>query len=197
MQTKLTYWIYRFVTVPLVSLLVRLGTSHRAWLWRSVYSLSPYLAGFCIFMEDFQRPENILLWYWREGDPEEDPESVLLTLADIDEMIKRAPVPLGDENFLIMIRQFGTTDKERDHFDFDRDDEVDRYIQSHALVGAWNLQGNRWFDWKKGQAKERLQDILNLAQPNPRAPLIVIGVIVVGRAVARSTFAMQNKTPPI
>ena len=64
-------------------------------------------------MEDFQRPENILWWYWREGDPEEDPESVLLTLADIDEMIKRAPVPLGDENFLIMIRQFGTTDKVR------------------------------------------------------------------------------------
>ena len=195
MKRKFKYWIRRYITVPLVSMLVLLGTNRNTWLWRIVYFLSPYLAGFCVLMEDSRRPENTLLWYWQEGDPEKDPQSVDMTMADIDEMTKRAPVPFGGDDFLIMIRQYGALPSRDNRFNFDQNEDVERFLKNHPLIRAWNLPGNRWKDWKKGQAKERLQDILNSAEPNRLAPLTMICVVIIGRAVARSIFAMQGKTP--
>jgi hypothetical protein len=191
---KVNYWMRRYITVPLVNILLRLGTTRKAWIWKTVYTFSPYLAGFCTLMEDSQKPENILLWYWQEGDPEEDTESVELTLSDIDEMIRRAPVPLGGDDFLIMIRQFGVLYRDNYRYDFSRNDDIERFLKSHPLVGAWDLPGNRWKDWKKGPAKKRLRNILILAEPKRLAPLTMICVIVVGRAVARSIFVMQGKS---
>jgi hypothetical protein len=195
MKTKLKGCLWIHIFVPLAILLVRIGITRSRWLWQVVHFFSPRMAGFCIIMEDSILPENTLLWYWQEGDPEDDLESVEATLADIDEMINRAPVPFGGDEFIIMIRKYGSLPEEKHLYNFEYNEDVERFLNNHSLAGAWNHRGNRWRDWKRGEAKMHLFDTLIKAEPNSIEPLTIIGVVIIGRGVARSILLSQGKTP--
>ena len=181
--------------MPLGSLLIRLGINRKNWFWRSIQAISPRLAGLCILIDDSQRPENNLLWYWDDTAPDIGDTIAKEILSDIIEMITRAPVPFGGDDFLIMIRQFGGVLDQDDCFSLNRYEELKKFLKAHPLIRAWNLRGNRWIDWMKGEAKERLYDVLLKAAPTRVSPLTLIGVVIVGRAVARAVLSPQGKPP--
>jgi hypothetical protein len=195
MNQKFKYWIRRYITVPLGSLLIRLGINRKNWLWRTIHAISPRLAGLCILMDDSQRPENNLLWYWDDTAPDIGEISAKEILSDINKMITRAPVPFGGDDFLIMIRQFGPVLDQEGCFSLDSYEELKKFLQVHPLIRAWTLRGTRWIDWNKGEAKERLYDVLLKAAPTRIAPLTLIGVVIVGRAVARAVLSTQGNPP--
>jgi len=190
---KILFWNQFFI--PMASFLVRLGVTRRSWLWEIVHSISPRMAGFCAILEDSMLPSNTLLWYWSEGESEQDLASVEATMEDINEMVNRAPVPFGGDDFIIMVRKYGALPDEKITYNFEHAEDVNQFLKKHPLIGAWNHRGNRWRDWKRGDAKKQLFNTLTKAEPNRKEPLTMIGVVIIGRGVARSILAFQGKTP--
>jgi len=188
-------WFWQRVAYRLADGLVRLGVTRRQGLWKSVYLLSPRLAGMCALFEDSTRPENTLFWSWEQGDQEHDAESVDGLLAEISTMIERAPVPLGGDDYLIFVRQYKALPGETRGVSLADMDLAEETVPLRQLQYACNLHGNRWRDWKGGEGRTRLREALTRAEPTSQAPLAMIGVVVTGRASARVAMQLEGKRP--
>lgn len=182
------------LSVRLANRLIRLGVTRSRILWTVLYHLAPHLAGFCALLEDTQRAENTLFWCWEPDPPDSDPEQEDDTFDQVSEMIERAPVLFGDDDYIVFVRQYGHTSGEKCLYVTSFEHAVET-IPHRQMVYACEVRGNRWRDWKRGEGRAELQAALRRAEPTSQAPLTMIGVLVFGRATARLVLRFQGKRP--
>lgn len=192
---RIERWFWDGPAYRLAGLLIRLGVNRSRRLWLTVRRLSQELAGLCLLMEDPLLPGNTIYWAWQQGDPEGEDESVDELLDGIATKIERAPVPFGGDDYLIMLRQFAALPGEEQGVSLSDLRPVKRTLRGRRLAFAANLTGNRWSDWKRGDGRAALRGVLLRSAPTPCAPLTMIGIIVLGRAVGRALLRFEGKRP--
>jgi len=154
--------------------------------------LWPEFADLMVALEELYLPRNSILWYFAEGD--QDVEGVFEL---VDQNIDRAATPLGNDNFVIVVERYSALPEER-KLDLDQQDDLDwldNSIPMRKLVHRGDLHGNRWKDWKRGNAKEQARELLRNAAPAAQYPLTIVRAAVLGHANERLywQFFAENK----
>ncbi len=168
-------------------------SSHRIALWvsqmgftRKRWSLRFLLAGFpdlletTLCLEEIYRTSNIVLWIL--GPEDEGTANDVLIM--VDEMIERAPTPFGNDNFVIIVERRLSLPGDGDGSEL-LQQEVESTLAHRALADSIVLRGNRWKDWKHGDSKQRLLEMLDKASPTVDASVTLIRAAVLGRSFAR------------
>jgi hypothetical protein len=116
------------------------------------------------------------IWWW---DGEEDGESGIGDLmGDIDEAIRRAPSPMGIDEFFLHIAVCGSRPEDPEH-------GIGLVLdEPRATLRIKRFALDRYYDWLRGNARERVQSVLEEIVPRRQAPLVAIRVIPIGGALA-------------
>jgi len=177
---RLKYYLY-LGRQCLCEALLLAGVLERRWLWLITYRVSPALAGLCAILEGMRLPENLLFWVQETGTREHDAD-VDDMLEEISEMLQRAPVVSGNDDYLIAICQCGALSDEKDgispRLGFE---EIANSVPARRLIRRRMVWGKVWQDWKCGSGKSELRTVLEALAPTPAEPVTMIAVIAVGR----------------
>jgi hypothetical protein len=114
-------------------------------------------------------------WWWDEEELEEREEEYTVDdlMADIDETIRRAPSPLGCDEFVLKIIVCKEMRRSEEGVPEGR-----KAIRFESFVL------DRYYDWHKGDARSRVRAILEESAPCPQAPLVGVVVLPIGGAIA-------------
>ena len=107
---------------------------------------------------------------WDGDDPNVDG-----LISDIDEEVKRLPAPLGADEFFVRVWVYGPRPQDRDGVEDD--------VRGRKLLRVQPFVFDRYYDWNKGDGKERLRAFLEENTPSPEAPLVVVGIFPLGGAL--------------
>jgi hypothetical protein len=116
---------------------------------------------------------TIFAWWWDEAREEEEECELDDLMADIDEAIRRAPSPVGIDEFFLDI----TVCKELRHGAGGR-------LEGRKVLRYESFVLDRYYDWRKGDARARVRAILEEVAPCPQAPLVAVEVQPIGGAIA-------------
>ncbi len=159
--------------------LLRRGVTQRRWMWNTVYAFAPSLAALAAGLAEVYRPGNSIIWYYSPDDEDDDLDGLLDM---ISERINRAPAPFGCDNFVVSVEQLSAISGDPTEMTFER---ADATLESRRVVRTWELHGNRWKDWKKGNSNQELLAALHQAVPTPGSPVTLIRAAVLGTSFAR------------
>ncbi len=173
-------WLYDTIGLRLARWLAASGLGTRPRAWKLIARVWPALASAVALMAAFETTRPIY-WVW-DGD-EENGADVNEILADVSEMVNRAPTPLGGDDYVVFVRRLGPLPGEEEdvQVEFPAFEET---LTQREIVARWTLAGNRWRDWKRGNGKERLRRVLEAARPTRDAPVTVIAAAVEGAVMA-------------
>jgi len=141
-------------------------------------------------------------WWYDADDQTDDLEDLV---AEIGEAIVRAPSPRGNDDFVVKVLAFGPRAEDA-HGVLDT-------VEGRALLCAYTLPSrwragaetcllDRWHDWKRGDARERLAQLLREHRPTPAAPLVAVriwspGQLVLDIAEARGIDPATGRRPMV
>ncbi len=181
-------WLYGVIGLRLARWLAASGLGARPWAWKLIARIWPALASAVALIAAFENTRPIY-WVW-DGD-EESGADVDEILADVSEMINRAPTPLGGDDYIVFVRRLGPLPGEENgaRVEFPAFEET---LVQREIVARWTLAGNRWRDWKRGNGKERLRRVLEEAQPTRDAPVTIIAAAVEGAVMANIFLRMKK-----
>ena len=123
-----------------------------------------------------ERGEGATLLTWHCDDSGEPDRSIDDVLAEVDEAVRRAPSPLGADEFLLRVAVYGCdpTDEKRS-----RSQE-----RGKELLEMHTEMLDRYYDWLRGDGLEQLRDRLEARVPCPAKPFVAVAVLPLGGAVA-------------
>jgi hypothetical protein len=159
------------------------GIGRNRLLWQLVYAVSPVMAGMVATFSEALAPENQLVWWY---EPESDGDIVQGVLDEVDELITRAPTPLGLDSYCVFVTVLGRIAGDPAQMTGDRADET---LHARPAVAVQLVEGDRWRDWKRGNGRDAMREVLERLHPRWNAPVTLIQVAVVGSGVARSLRA--------
>ncbi len=115
-----------------------------------------------------------LTWTWNgDGSSKDDMEALLV---DVEEAIRRAPSPLGADEFIIRLAAYGPRPGD--------EAGVKDTPQGRELLRFESLTLDRYYDWLRGDAKQRLRELLEDMAPSRQAPLVAVIILPLGAALA-------------
>jgi hypothetical protein len=147
----------------------------RAWLRvAGIFSERHRLAADLVAAVERGEGATLLTWHCDElGEPDRSIEEVL---REVDEAVRRAPSPLGADEFLLRVAVYTTIpDKERSGRSEDPGREL---LEMHTEML------DRYYDWLRGDALDRLRQRLEKRVPCPDKPFVAVAVLPLGGAVA-------------
>ncbi len=151
-------------------------------MWQAIARVWPALAGAVALLtaSDATCP---IYWVWEGENADGDDATVDDILADVDEMINRAATPLGGDDYAVFVDRLGPLPggEKGVRVMFP---EFEETLRRRPILESHVLTGNRWRDWKRGDGKERLRQVLEGTQPTPDAPVTVILPVVEGAVMA-------------
>lgn len=160
--------------------LIRIGATRRRWSLQLLLAIFPDLAGLAMCIEEMYRPSNSLLWILGPNDDGTSED----VLAEVNEMIERAPTPFGNDNFVIVVERRASLPGDGDGSDLSPE-HVETTLDQRALAEKMVLRGNRWKNWKHGHSKQQLLEVLARAFPTVEASVTLVRAAVMGRSMAR------------
>lgn len=168
--------------------LIRIGATRQRWSLRLLLAISPDLVGLAMCLEEIYRTSNMVLWIL--GPEDEGTSNDVLMM--VDEMIERAPTPFGNDNFVIIVERRAALPGDGDGSDL-LQKEVEATLAHRTLIDSMVLRGNRWKDWKHGDSKQRLLEMLDKAFPSVEASVTLIRAAVMGHSMARLAARLSEK----
>ena len=179
----LEYCVRKMTREQIAAWLASRGVGRNRLLWQLVYVLSPVVAGMVSTFSEALAPENQLVWWY---EPESDAPIIEGVLDEIDELITRAQTPLGLDTYCVFVTALRGIPGDPAQMTGDRADET---LHARPAVAVQLVEGDRWRDWKRGEGRRALREVLEGLCPRPDAPVTLIQVVVVGSGVARSLRA--------
>ncbi len=177
-MTKFNELLWHRAAYPLAVWLARMGVMKARWAWMLTYQVFPALAGLTAFMAASTKPNKIFVWGW-PGPLEECGEQDDL-LADVSELIERAPAPGGLDTYWIEVERLGPLAEDRCGVNAE---QAQASLRQRKTIECRRCAGRRWHDWKKGDGKTRARELLAWACPTAELPVTVVCVTVNGEAV--------------
>jgi hypothetical protein len=117
-------------------------------------------------------------WVWMS----EETDARLVSLMEaVDAAICRAPCPLGIDEFLVRVQVFGRHPEDGS--------EIVPTVHGRPLLHEFTLEPvdpfliSRHRDWRSGQARPRLENLLRQHRPSLVAPMLAVSVISMGGLV--------------
>ncbi len=160
--------------------LICIGVTRQRWSLRLLLAIFPDLVGLAMCIEEIYRPDNSLLWVL--GPKDEGTSNDVI--AEVNEMIERAPTPFGNDNFIIVVERRASLPEDGDGADLSPE-HVEATLDQRVLAETIVLRGNRWKDWKRGNSKQHLLEVLTKAFPTMEASVTLVRAAVMGRSMAR------------
>ncbi len=170
--------------------LIRMGATQKRWFLRLLLTLAPELLGLAMCLEEIYRPSNSLLWILESEDDNDDDNDFNGVLAEVNEMIERVSTPVGNDNFIIVIERRASLPADGNCLSFER---VDATLHQRTIVQDFVLRGNRWKDWKHGNSKQELLELIARAIPIKETPVTLIRAAVMGHSMARLIARLSEK----
>jgi hypothetical protein len=114
-------------------------------------------------------------WWWDEEGLEEWEEAYEIDdlMADIDEAIRRAPSPLGCDEFVLQIAACKKMRRGKGG-----------RLEGRKVFRFESFVWDRYYDWRRGDAPQRVRTILEEVTPCPQAPLVGVMIMPIGGAIA-------------
>src|SRR6185436_5212898 len=103
-------------------------------------------------------------------------------MGDIAELIEHAPAPMGADGYSVGIYRLAKLPGDEALLDEAR---LETTLWQRKIVASWRVRGDRYYDWRRGDGKQKVRALLEEADPTPEAPVTVIEVISTGRAIVR------------
>jgi hypothetical protein len=175
-------WMWKRVAHPLAAYALRLGVTRRQAVFNTMCLFFPKIVQLAVALEELRRPESILLWIHESAAAGGEDAGVEDLLADVAERIDRAGTPLGGDNYIILVVRLGALPSDPATL---AEDAVEDSLDLRPVLQVRKLSGNRWMDWKKGEGKGVLRQILQEMTPIEDAPVVVIQSAVIGAAYSR------------
>ncbi len=160
-----------------------MSTRLEIWLLRRIRKiwlrfLGLFSKGHCFAADVIEAMERgdgttTLAWCWDGEGEEGEAYSVDDLMADIDEAIRRAPSPMGIDEFFLDIGVYGR-----------RKYGKGGRLEGQKLLHLESFILDRYYDWRKGDARERIRAILEENAPRPQAPLVGVMILPIGGAIA-------------
>jgi len=160
--------------------LIRIGGTRQRWSLRLLLAIFPDVVGLAMCIEEIYRPGNSLLWILG---PNNDGTSDDV-LAEVNEIIERAPTPFGNDNFIIVVERRASLPGDGNGSDL-TPERVESTLDHRTLVEKMVLRGSRWNNWKRGNSKQELLEVLAKAIPTVETSATLIRAAVMGRSMAR------------
>ena len=178
-RNGLTEWVWLHVAYPVAEYLARLGIMKSLKVWTLIYELSPGLAGLTAFMDAASTPTARFIWWWPGSSDECDGIDTLL--ADVSEVIERAATPGGLDTYWIEVERLSALSSDRNGVD---EATIDTTIGERQILERYTCKGDRYHDWKNGQGKLVVRELLYRARPTPELPVTIVRVTVNGDLVS-------------
>jgi hypothetical protein len=151
------------------------GAIHNAWL-QLAGMISPRHRLEADFFGALERGEGATVYTW-QWDGEADYDSDVDGLLDcVDETIRQAPSPFGIDEALLRVLVYGP--RLEDHI------AVEETREGRELLRRESLYIDRLRDWKRGNGRSRLGELLRQNKPSPQTPLVAVAVYPLGEATA-------------
>ena len=115
-------------------------------------------------------------WTWDGDGSRGAVDDVEALLAGVDLAIRRAPSPLGADEFIVRVAAYGPCPED--------EAGVEDTPEGRDLLRFESLTLDRYYDWVRGDAKQRLRGVLEAMAPSRHAPLLVVAVLPLGAALA-------------
>jgi hypothetical protein len=148
------------------------------WAWQILYRVSPALAGLVALMAAAEKPGSTFVWCWPgPADRNHDLDDLL---ADIGELIERAPSPGGLDTYWIETERLGPMASDGDGVNHEH---VDATLQERATLASRCIKGDRYYNWKRGPGRDNARDLLAWAMPTAELPVTIVRVTTGGGAV--------------
>lgn len=178
MMKKVNEWLWKNAAHKIAVWMIDAGLMRQRWAVRLLLIIAPSLVSLAAGLEEIYRPSNSILWLFdpKSGDDLDD------LLHEINEIVERAPVPFGHDEFVIVIERRAPLPGDDEGLSFE---QAEATLPRRSLVEQIVLRGNRWRDWKRGNSKQELRGQLIRAVPTKDAPVTLIRAAVLGRSIAR------------
>lgn len=161
------------------AVLLNMGVTRRRIWFNVFYFLLPGLIRLALTLEELYRPSNGVFWYYDPTEPDNHLEPML---EDVSEIINRAPTPLGQDDYIILVLQFASMPGDEDGL---TGDGIEASLPLRRVLSDKKLSGNRWKDWKQGKGKDELRQVLNNLVPTSDAPVVMVQAAVIGAVFHR------------
>jgi hypothetical protein len=117
-------------------------------------------------------------WWWDDTDGAADDGDCSLAglMEDIHHTVRRAPVPFGADEFFLRLAVYGPRPEDQNGFEDTPEGRDLLHFESHWL--------DRRDDWLHGNGRQWLREFLEKNEPSPQAPLVAVGVLPIGGAIA-------------
>ena len=180
---KLRELLWQGLGVPLTFTLIRCGVTRNRRAWDILHRISPLLAGAAVLLEEECLSTNMLIWYYDAASANENAAEIDGMLADIHEMIVRAPAPFGEDEYAVTVLRLSPMAGDELGLD---DERIDATLSSRPVLSQSERRGDRYYDWKRGDGPLAIAALLEQVVPDPSAPVTVVRVRMIGRAIARA-----------
>lgn len=179
-------WVWYRAAYPLAGWLARLGVTKSRWGWLLTYQFSPALAGLSAFISASAKPSNEFYWGWPGPNQDDDLDGLL---ADVSELIERAPAPGGLDTYWITVERYSPTVEKRYSMG---PDEVQRTFHLRKPAARQWVKGDRYYDWKSGGGKIQARELMVWGRPTAELPVTIVRVVVNGDVLATAVRHLRN-----
>jgi len=183
LKERIDEWVWQRTTHPLAVMLVNSGIARRPRMLGWLCKVSPLLGVAVMMLGEMVRPDNVIVCYWNGC--EDDVEDVL---ADISEMINRAPSPMGHDEYKIVVERMSRLPDDAPHRDWDW---IDNSIPRRRVLEARQVFGDRWYDWKRGSGRQQARDALEQCLPCFDMPVMLVRMAVSGAALQHAQMSRR------
>ena len=136
---------------------------------------------------EIERGDGGVRFAWCLDHEDDEPADADEMIGEVDRWIRRAPAPFGADEFLLRVVVYGSHP--------DDAQGVEPRLQERRTLHVERFEIDRYYDWKRGDAREQLQALLQRWPPSPDSPVIVVGVASVGSALA--SLMRQRRWRPV
>jgi len=144
----------------------------RRFVWKVLGLFVPFYRFWSDLLDALEEKEGAVYftWTWDGNDPDVDG-----LISDIDEEVRQLPSPLGADEFFVRVWVYGSRPED--------DQGVEDDTRGRRLLRVQSFTFDRYYDWNKGDGRERLRGFLEDNVPSPEVPLVVIGIFPLGGAL--------------
>jgi hypothetical protein len=186
-REKITLWM----SGELVNLLYRAGV-HRSFTAFSWLIHFWPMAALAIYQCECGRHNTFLLCCLdRELGEDEESDYLGDVMTEMKETIERSSSPMGYDEYGVIAQRLGPIPGEKGGVRSGDISFLKKTLDKRPVLDTKIIQGDRYYDWYRGDGRAQLLEIIHWADPTPDAPVSVLRLLCSGQGLASIAKGMD------